>query len=152
MTSGVGSVIDDIEERKCDLVNCIGKTIDNWRNDIRKRIKDTDSSYTYTSKNEEMLWDKETWNLKLLGNNHGVLITWPYNIDHWIADWTTREYDIFFCGGNDVKCIQEFASKVKDINSEIQLDIKFAYIGNNKKAKSLVKNICGYALRSNNAE
>nr|GMD31398.1 protein SIEVE ELEMENT OCCLUSION B-like [Ipomoea batatas] len=150
MTSGVGSVIDDIEERKCDLVNRIGKTIDDWRDDINKRIKDTDSSNNYTSKNEEMLWDKETWNLKLLGNHR--VTTQDYNIDRWIADWTAREYDIFFCGGNDVKCIQEFASKVKDINSEIQLDIKFAYIGNNKKAKSLVKSRSGYALGSNNAE
>nr|GLL36145.1 protein SIEVE ELEMENT OCCLUSION B-like [Ipomoea trifida] len=106
MTSDVGSVIDDIEEKKRDLVNHIRKTIDDWRNDINRRIKDS----------------------------------------------TAREYDIFFCGGNDVKCIQEFASKVKDINSEIQLDIKFAYIGNNKKAKSLVKNISDYALLSNNAE
>nr|GMC47022.1 protein SIEVE ELEMENT OCCLUSION B-like [Ipomoea batatas]GMD04328.1 protein SIEVE ELEMENT OCCLUSION B-like [Ipomoea batatas] len=151
MTSDVGSVIDDIEEKKRDLVNHIRKTIDDWRDDINMRIKDSDSSYNYTSKNEEMLWDKETWNLKLLSNDK-VNFTRPYNIDPWIAEWTAREYDIFFCGGNDVKCIQEFASKVKDITSEIQLDIKFAYIGNNKKAKSLVKNISGYALSSNNAE
>nr|GME13218.1 protein SIEVE ELEMENT OCCLUSION B-like [Ipomoea batatas] len=142
MTSGVGSVIDDIKEKKCDLVNRIRKTIDDWRLDINKRIKDTDSSYNYTSKNEEMLWDKETWNLKLLGNDKTKLA----------RGWTTKEYDIFFCGGNDTKCIQEFATKVKEVISEIQLDIKFAYIGNNKKAKSLVKNISGYGLRSNNVE
>nr|GMD31252.1 protein SIEVE ELEMENT OCCLUSION B-like [Ipomoea batatas] len=128
MTLGVGSVIDDIEERKHDLVNRIRNTIDDWKNDINMRIKDSDYSYTYTSKNEEMLWDKETWNLKLLGN-HKVL-PWPisvnYDIDSWIANW--------------------------EVNSEIQLDIKFAYIGNNKKAKSLVKDISGYALSSNNAE
>nr|GMC46724.1 protein SIEVE ELEMENT OCCLUSION B-like [Ipomoea batatas] len=106
MTLGVDSVIDDIEKRKCDLVNRIRNTIDDWRNGINMRIQDS----------------------------------------------TVMKYDIFFCGGNDAKCIQEFASKVKEINSEILLDIKFAYIGNNKKAKSLVKNISGYALSSNNAE
>nr|GME03256.1 protein SIEVE ELEMENT OCCLUSION B-like [Ipomoea batatas] len=129
MTLGVGSVIDDIEERKCDLVNRIRNIIDDWKNDINMRIKDSDYSYTYTSKNEEMLWDKETWNLKLLGN-HKVLPR-PISVN----------YDI-----------DKFATKVKEVNSEIQLDIKFAYIGNNKKAKSLVKDISGYALSSNNAE
>nr|GMD31399.1 protein SIEVE ELEMENT OCCLUSION B-like [Ipomoea batatas] len=106
LTIGVSSVIDDIEERKHDLVNRIRETIDDWRDGIKMRIKDL----------------------------------------------TARKYDIFFCGGNDAKYIQEFATKVKEINSEIQLDIKFAYIGNNKKAKSLMKNISGYALSSNNAE
>ncbi|XP_019181895.1 PREDICTED: protein SIEVE ELEMENT OCCLUSION B-like [Ipomoea nil] len=155
MTLDVGSVIDDIEERKCDLVNRIGNTIDVWRIAINTRIQYSDSSYNYTSKNEEMLWNKETWNLKLLGNDK-VRPYWPltkkYDIDKWIANWTAMKYDIFLCGGNDAKCIQEFATKVKEVNSEIQLDIKFAYIGNNKKAKSLVKNISGYALTSNNAE
>nr|GLL36150.1 protein SIEVE ELEMENT OCCLUSION B-like [Ipomoea trifida] len=153
MTSGVGSVIDDIEERKCDLVNRIRKTIDDWRDDMKMRIKDL---------NEDMLWDKETWNLKLLGKDYdsgrdllmvlGIPCSDFYNIDYWIENWTAQKYDIFFCGGNDAKYIQEFATKVKEINSEIQLDIKFAYIGNNKKAKSLMKNISGYALSSNNAE
>nr|GLL36146.1 protein SIEVE ELEMENT OCCLUSION B-like [Ipomoea trifida] len=106
MTLNVGSVIDDIEKRKCDFVNRIRKTIDDWRNDINRRIKDSSEG----------------------------------------------KYDIFFCGGNDAKYIQEFATKVKEVNSEIQLDIKFAYIGNNKKANSLVKNISGYAFRSTNAE
>ncbi|XP_019194756.1 PREDICTED: protein SIEVE ELEMENT OCCLUSION B-like [Ipomoea nil] len=161
MTLGVGSVIDDIEERKRDLVNRIRNTIDDWRNDINMRIKDLDSSYNYTSKNEEMLWDKETWNLKLLGKVDSgrlllLVLGYPgsdtYNIDYWIENWTTMKYDIFFCGGNDAKCIQELATKVKEVNFEIQLDIKFAYIGNNKKAKSLVKNMGGYALSSNNAE
>nr|GLL36147.1 protein SIEVE ELEMENT OCCLUSION B-like [Ipomoea trifida] len=119
MTSGVGSVIDDIEEKKRDLVNHIRKTIDNWRDDINMRIKDSDSSYNYTSKNEEMLWDKETWNLKLLSNDKGQsgYLTSNYDIDSWIANWV--------------------------VNSQITLDIKFAYIGNNKKAKSLVKNLGG---------
>nr|GME06304.1 protein SIEVE ELEMENT OCCLUSION B-like [Ipomoea batatas] len=151
MTLGVDSVIDDIEKRKCDLVNRIRNTIDDWRNGINMRIQDWDSSYNYTSKNEEMLWHKETWNLKLLGNDK-VRQSWPFSKNYNIDSWTVMKYDIFFCGGNDAKCIQEFASKVKEINSEILLDIKFAYIGNNKKAKSLVKNISGYALSSNNAE
>nr|GMD31397.1 protein SIEVE ELEMENT OCCLUSION B-like [Ipomoea batatas] len=154
MTSGVGSVIDDIEEKKRDLLNHIRKTIDDWRDDINMRIKDSDSSYNYTSKNEEMLWDKETWNLKLLSNDKGQswYFTRNYDIDSWIANWTAIKYDIFFCGGNDAKCIQEFATKVQDVNSEIQVKIIFAYIGNNKKVKSLVKSRSGYALGSNNAE
>ncbi|XP_019191197.1 PREDICTED: uncharacterized protein LOC109185700 [Ipomoea nil] len=157
MTLGVGSVIDDIEERKHDLVDHIKNTIDDWRNDINMRIKDSDSSYTYSSKNEEMLWYKETWNIKLLGRHSRTIQRLlgnddSYNIDKWIETWATWKYDIFFCGGNDAKFIQEFATKVKEVNSEIQPNIKFAYIGNNKKAKSLVKSISGYALRSNNAE
>nr|GME03661.1 protein SIEVE ELEMENT OCCLUSION B-like [Ipomoea batatas] len=100
MTSSVGSVIDDIEERKGALVNGIRNTIDDWRLDNNTRIQNS----------------------------------------------IKRKYDIFFCGGNDAKCIQEFATKVMEVNSQIQLDIKFAYIGNNKKAKSLVQNISGYAL------
>nr|GMC49465.1 protein SIEVE ELEMENT OCCLUSION B-like [Ipomoea batatas] len=143
MTLGVGSVIDGIEERKHDLVNCIRKTINDWKYEINMRIKDSDSSYKYTSKNEEMLWDKQTWNLKFLDNDTGRSM--DYNIHHLITLCTAYENDFFFCGGSDVKCIQEFAMKVKEVNSEIQLDIKFAYIGNNKKAKSLVDNIRGYA-------
>nr|GMC49296.1 protein SIEVE ELEMENT OCCLUSION B-like [Ipomoea batatas] len=92
MTLGVDSVIDDIEKRKCDLVNRIRNTIDDWRNGINMRIQDSDSSYNYTSKNEEMLWHKETWNLKLLGNDK-VRQSWPfsknYNIDSWIGNWVS---------------------------------------------------------------
>nr|GMD32966.1 protein SIEVE ELEMENT OCCLUSION B-like [Ipomoea batatas] len=150
MTSGVGSVIDDIEERKHDLINRIRKTINDWRFDMNMRIKDSDSSYKYTSKNEEMLWDKQTWNLKFLGNDTGMFIRHDYRIHSWITLWTALKDDFFFCGGSDVKCILEFAMKVKEVNSEIELDIEFAYIGNNKKAKSLVDNISGYARSFNN--
>nr|GMC49495.1 protein SIEVE ELEMENT OCCLUSION B-like [Ipomoea batatas] len=149
MTSGVGSVINDIEERKHDLINRIRKTINDWRYDMNMRIKDSDSSYKYTSKNEEMLWDKQTWNLKFLGNDTGMF-RHDYGIHSWITLWTALKDDFFFCGGSDVKCIQEFAMKVKEVNSEIQLDIKFAYIGNNKKAKSLVHNMNGYAHNVDN--
>nr|GME03660.1 protein SIEVE ELEMENT OCCLUSION B-like [Ipomoea batatas] len=94
MSSGVCSVIDDIEKRKCDLATRIENTIDDWRNDINMRIQDSDSSYNYTSKNEEMLWDKETWNLKLLGNRRGIkVLSYTYNIDRWIAYWTSRIED-----------------------------------------------------------
>nr|GME15677.1 protein SIEVE ELEMENT OCCLUSION B-like [Ipomoea batatas] len=143
MTSSVGSVIDDIEERKGALVNRIRNTIDDWRLDINTRIQNS------------------TWNLKLLGSDKVQSST---RTDPFFDGWesfkllgsdkvqSSTRTDPFFDGGNDAKCIQEFATKVKEVISEIQLDIKFAYIGNNKKAKSLVKNISGYALRSNNVE
>nr|GME13219.1 protein SIEVE ELEMENT OCCLUSION B-like [Ipomoea batatas] len=79
MTSGVGSIIDDIEERKRDLVNRITKIIDDWKNDINMRIKDS------------------TWNLKVLGKDYdsvrdllmvlGIPCSDFYNIDNWIENW-----------------------------------------------------------------
>lgn len=51
-------------------------------------------------------------------------------------------------GGDDAKCLEQFVSKVNEVKSKTQLNIKLAYIGKSKKVKSMVEKISDYALIS----
>ncbi|XP_019181914.1 PREDICTED: protein SIEVE ELEMENT OCCLUSION B-like [Ipomoea nil] len=148
ITLGVDTAIVDIKERISNLVEDINQKIHDWRNNINERIEDSDSSYNYTNKKEKEFWDEETyWNLEVLVRKTRQ---WSeFDIDNKITYWIKKRNDIFLCGGNDSKCAQEFATKVKEVNFKTQLDIKFTYIGKNMKVMSLIGSISDYVFSSN---
>ncbi|XP_074276883.1 protein SIEVE ELEMENT OCCLUSION B-like [Silene latifolia] len=70
---------------------------------------------------EGEMWDKETWNLKLLVNDI---------IDPIIQKWIREERYIILYGGNDIDWIRRFTRQVNSVASDLQCRIEMVYVGN----------------------
>ncbi|XP_031117671.1 protein SIEVE ELEMENT OCCLUSION B-like isoform X2 [Ipomoea triloba] len=81
--------------------------------------------YNYTSEREQALWDKESWNLKLVASK----------ISYQLNNRIDNEECIFLCGGNDNKQVQEFTLKIQEVCSKTQMNMKITYIGRSEKVK-----------------
>ncbi|XP_074315965.1 protein SIEVE ELEMENT OCCLUSION B-like [Silene latifolia] len=83
---------------------------------------------------EAQLWEKETWNLKLLVNDI---------VDPIIQKWIREERYIIVYGGNDVDWIRRFTRQAHSIASNLRARIEIVYVGNrhNKDLGRRVQNV-----------
>ncbi|XP_019191491.1 PREDICTED: uncharacterized protein LOC109186032 [Ipomoea nil] len=64
--SGADRAIGDIDKQIHDFADEVRKKINDWVDDINVKTKNSFRSYNCTREREEALWDKESWNLKLV--------------------------------------------------------------------------------------
>nr|GMD51014.1 protein SIEVE ELEMENT OCCLUSION B-like [Ipomoea batatas] len=128
-TSGADRVIDDIDTQIHDFASEVRNNINNWVKDMKDKMKSSNifihqfRSYNYTSEMEQILWDKESWSLKLVVSNIFK------GLDKRIDD---EEY-IFLCGGNNNKQVQEVILKIQEVCSKLQMNRRILYIGRSEK-------------------
>nr|GMD93567.1 protein SIEVE ELEMENT OCCLUSION B-like [Ipomoea batatas] len=92
-------------------------------------------STPYHSDREKELWQQETtWSLHLLAPKFRSYQA----IGELINVWIQEEKYIFLYGGNDMKWVQEFTSKVREVGSKTQLNIELVYVGRNKKIRRII--------------
>ncbi|XP_031117674.1 protein SIEVE ELEMENT OCCLUSION B-like isoform X2 [Ipomoea triloba] len=135
-TLGANRVIDDIDTQIHDFASEVRKNINNWVKDMKDKMKNSFRSYNYTSEMEQILWDKESWSLKLVVSN-------IFNgLDKRIDD---EEY-IFLCGGNNNKQVQEVILKIQEVCSKLQMNRRILYIGRSEKTlfDDEVRRMCDY--------
>ncbi|XP_074278784.1 protein SIEVE ELEMENT OCCLUSION B-like [Silene latifolia] len=86
-----------------------------------------------TSEMEQQLWEKETWNLKLLIND----------IDPIIQEWIRDERYILMYGGDDIDWIRNFIRQAHSVACNLLVDIEIVYVGNshNKNHGSNVQDV-----------
>nr|GMD60355.1 protein SIEVE ELEMENT OCCLUSION B-like [Ipomoea batatas] len=86
-------------------------------------------SNMYTSERENALWKKEKdWSLGLVVGK----------IDYAITYWIKKEMCIFLYGGNNIKWVREFTSKVHEVSLKIESDIELIYVGKNEKVRASI--------------
>ncbi|XP_031098408.1 protein SIEVE ELEMENT OCCLUSION B-like isoform X2 [Ipomoea triloba] len=141
--AGANYVIDDIDNRINIFVNDFSRRIINWTDDINSEMNRSVRSYNYTSSKEKALWNAETWSVNLVAH--------PFPFSAIIREWSDKGECIFLYGGNNIKCVEEFAMKIKEISSKIQLEMKLAYVGKSMKVKSVVENISDYVHDTSNS-
>ncbi|KAH9609042.1 hypothetical protein KSS87_007656 [Heliosperma pusillum] len=73
-----------------------------------------------TSEAELQLWEKETWNLKLLVND----------IDPTIQEWIRDGSYILMYGGNDIDWIRKFIRQAQSVSCNLLVNIEIVYVGN----------------------
>ncbi|XP_019153915.1 PREDICTED: uncharacterized protein LOC109150458 [Ipomoea nil] len=135
-TSGVNRVLPEIGKMINDFLREIGGKINAWADLVDSRIqKVIEKSTPYYSDREKDLWQQETtWSLHLLAPKFQSY----QPIGKLINDWIQEEKYIFLYGGNDIKWVQEFTSKVREIGSKTQLHIELVYVGRNKKIRGII--------------
>ncbi|XP_019180284.1 PREDICTED: protein SIEVE ELEMENT OCCLUSION B-like [Ipomoea nil] len=139
LRAGVNYVIDDIDNKINIFAEDFYRRISNWTRDINSEMSRSVRSYNYTSSKEKALWNAETWSVNL--------VIYPSRFSK-IRGWSEQGECIFLYGGNNIKCVEEFATKIKEISSKIQLEMKLAYVGKSIKVKSVVENISDYVHKS----
>nr|GMC52221.1 protein SIEVE ELEMENT OCCLUSION B-like [Ipomoea batatas] len=135
-TSGVNRVVPEIDEMISDFLHDMHGRINDWAHLVKRKIeKVLDKSTPYHSDREKDLWQQETtWSLHLL-----VPKFQSYQaIGKLINVWIQEEKYIFLYGGNDMKWVQEFTSKVRKVGSKTQLNIELVYVGRNKKIRGII--------------
>ncbi|XP_074319738.1 protein SIEVE ELEMENT OCCLUSION B-like [Silene latifolia] len=70
---------------------------------------------------ERQLWEKETWNLKLLVNDV---------IDPIVQQWVKDERYILMYGSNDINWIRNFIKQARSIACNLLVHIEMVYMGN----------------------
>ncbi|XP_031091252.1 protein SIEVE ELEMENT OCCLUSION B-like [Ipomoea triloba] len=135
-TSGVNRVVPEIDQMIRDFLHNIEDRINAWASSIESKIQEVqDQSTPYHSDREKDLWQQETtWSLHLLAPKFQSYQA----IGGLINDWIQEEKYIFLYGGNDIKWVQEFTSKVREVGSKIQLNIELVYVGRNKKIRRII--------------
>nr|GLL46654.1 protein SIEVE ELEMENT OCCLUSION B-like [Ipomoea trifida] len=110
--------------------------INDWAHLVERKIeKALDESTPYHSDREKDLWQQETtWSLHLLAPKFRSYQA----IGELINDWIQEEKYFFLYGGNDMKWVQEFTSKVREVGSKTQLNIELVYVGRNKKIRQII--------------
>ncbi|XP_031110229.1 protein SIEVE ELEMENT OCCLUSION B-like isoform X1 [Ipomoea triloba] len=139
-TSGADRVIDDIDKQIHNFAREVRIKIKDWVDNIEAKMKSSFRSYNYTYEREQSLWDKESWNLKLVvGSKY-------WNFQHMLNDWMDDdEKYIFLCGGNNIKRVLEFVLKVQEVRSKFQMNMRIAYIGKRRrKMIEEVRRACDY--------
>ncbi|XP_031126782.1 protein SIEVE ELEMENT OCCLUSION B-like [Ipomoea triloba] len=129
-SQGLDSLIFDIGEQIRHLAYEIDDKIDGWANQINNRInKLREHSNRYTSERENALWKKEKdWSLGLVVGE----------IDSGLTNWIRDESYIFLYGGNDIKWVREFTSKVHEVSFKTQSNIHLIYVGKNEKVRASI--------------
>ncbi|XP_019154000.1 PREDICTED: protein SIEVE ELEMENT OCCLUSION B-like isoform X2 [Ipomoea nil] len=135
-TSGVNRVVPEIDEMINDFLSEIGGKINAWADLVDRRIRKVLAQSTpYHNDREKDLWQQETtWSLHLLAPKFESY----QPIGELIIDWIQEEKYIFLYGGNDMKWVQEFTSKVREVGSKTQLNIELVYVGRNKKIRGII--------------
>nr|GMD87097.1 protein SIEVE ELEMENT OCCLUSION B-like [Ipomoea batatas] len=135
-TSGVNRVVPEIDEMISDFLHDMHDRINDWAHLVERKIeKALDESTPYHSSREKDLWQQETTlSLHLLAPKFKSYQA----IGELINDWIQEEKYIFLYGGNDMKWVQEFTSKVREVGSKTQLNIELVYVGRNKKIRGII--------------
>ncbi|XP_074274872.1 protein SIEVE ELEMENT OCCLUSION B-like isoform X2 [Silene latifolia] len=79
---------------------------------------------------ERQLWEKETWNLKLLVNDV---------IDPIVQQWVKDERYILMYGSNDINWIRNFIKQARSIACNLLVHIEMVYMGNSHNADHACK-------------
>nr|GMC66906.1 protein SIEVE ELEMENT OCCLUSION B-like [Ipomoea batatas] len=107
-TLGADRVIDDIDKQIHNFAREVRIKIKDWVDNIEANVKSSFRSYNYTYEREQSLWDKESWNLKLVVGRSKY-----WNFQQTLNDWMDDdEKYIFLCGGNNIKRVLEFVLKM----------------------------------------
>nr|GMC62897.1 protein SIEVE ELEMENT OCCLUSION B-like [Ipomoea batatas] len=84
-TLGADRVIDDIDKQIHNFAREVRIKIKDWVDNIEANVKSSFRSYNYTYEREQSLWDKESWNLKLVvGSKH-------WNFQYTLNDWVSHK-------------------------------------------------------------
>ncbi|XP_059657212.1 protein SIEVE ELEMENT OCCLUSION B-like isoform X1 [Cornus florida] len=88
-------------------------------------------AYPFTTAKEEALWKEETWKLELLVDG----------IDEQTLHWIQPGIYICLYGGEDIKWIRDFTSRVKAVAKALGITIEMVYVGKSKTKERVRKNI-----------
>nr|GMC84927.1 protein SIEVE ELEMENT OCCLUSION B-like [Ipomoea batatas] len=106
--------------------------IQTWSDDYIEGSKlrvERKHSNMYTSERENALWKKEKdWSLGLVVGK----------IDEIVTSWIEKERCIFLYGGNNIKWVREFTSKVHEVTLNTESDIELIYVGKNEKVRASI--------------
>nr|GMC82905.1 protein SIEVE ELEMENT OCCLUSION B-like [Ipomoea batatas] len=129
-SQGLDSLIFDIAEQISHLAREVDDKIDGWADQINDRLnKLRQHSNMYISERENALWKKEKdWSLGLVVGK----------IEERVTSWIGKERCIFLYGGNNIKWIREFTSKVHEVSLKTQSKIKLIYVGKNEKVRASI--------------
>nr|GMC88863.1 protein SIEVE ELEMENT OCCLUSION B-like [Ipomoea batatas] len=130
-SQGLDSLIFDIDEQISHLAHEIDDKIVDWTNQIDDRIdKLRKRSIMFTSERENALWKKERdWSLGL------VVGDIEENLTQWIRD----EKYICLYGGNDIKWVREFTSKLREVSYKTGQWMELIYVGKNEKVRARIQ-------------
>nr|GMC91016.1 protein SIEVE ELEMENT OCCLUSION B-like [Ipomoea batatas] len=129
-SQGLDSLIFDIAEQISHLAREVDDKIDGWADQINDRInKLRKHSNMYTSERENALWRKEKdWCLGLVVGK----------ISNRVTSWIEKERCIFLYGGNNIRWVREFTSKVHEVTLNTESDIELIYVGKNEKVRASI--------------
>nr|GMD15021.1 protein SIEVE ELEMENT OCCLUSION B-like [Ipomoea batatas] len=134
MTLSVRHLVSDIDEKISDFANEMNSKLEEWCHGIESDIKNSVENIAFKVVMEEDLWKEKSWCTKLLIGGSA------YNFNEEAKEWVNANEHIFFIGGNDIKWVKTFASKVlTEIHFNPQLTIKMAYVGSNNKVASTIR-------------
>nr|GMD16615.1 protein SIEVE ELEMENT OCCLUSION B-like [Ipomoea batatas] len=130
----VREFVPDIDRKISEFAGEMDSKMNDWLHHIIKHVQDPIYSNIYTCEREKNHWKEVTWCTKLLSTTK----------DNLIKKWVDENKYIFFMGGNDIKWVKEFKSKVLCVNP--QLAFVLCYIGTNIKVASTIarEKICAY--------
>nr|GMC82904.1 protein SIEVE ELEMENT OCCLUSION B-like [Ipomoea batatas] len=63
---------------------------------------------------------------------------WANKINNKIYEMIKKEMCIFLYGGNNIKWVREFTSKVHEVSLKIESDIELIYVGKNEKVRASI--------------
>nr|GLL25664.1 protein SIEVE ELEMENT OCCLUSION B-like [Ipomoea trifida] len=129
-SQGLDSLIFDIDEQITHLALEVDEKIHAWANKINNKIYEMrEHSNMYSSERENALWKKEKdWSLGLVVGEIDNRVT--YSIE--------KERCIFLYGGNNIKWVREFTSKVHEVSLKTESDIELIYVGKNEKVRASI--------------
>nr|GMC82908.1 protein SIEVE ELEMENT OCCLUSION B-like [Ipomoea batatas] len=129
-SQGVDSFIFDIDKQISHLARKVYVKINAWASQINNRIYELrQHSNMYTSERENALWKNEKdWNLDLVSGE----------IDFNITNLSSEGSYIFLFGGNDIKWVKEFTSKVHEIRLKYQSNLDLMYVGKNVRVRASI--------------
>nr|GME17455.1 protein SIEVE ELEMENT OCCLUSION B-like [Ipomoea batatas] len=135
-----GSLIFDIDEQISHLALEVDEKIQAWANKINNKIYEMrEYSNMYSSERENALWKKEK------DRSLGLVVG---EIDYRVTYSIEKERCIFLYGGNNIKCVREFTSKVHEVSLKTGSDIELIYVGKNEKIRaSIGEEHMSYLLR-----
>nr|GMD13264.1 protein SIEVE ELEMENT OCCLUSION B-like [Ipomoea batatas] len=133
-TLAIRSLVPEIDGRLVEIAGKMERLMLEELDEMEEQIKNPVYSNIYTTERETDLWKLEIWCTKLvLGGMEPEI------------EWVDENKYIFLIGGNDLKWVKAFVSKVMQVVSlNPQLAIMISYIGSNMKVASTIlqDNIC----------
>ncbi|XP_019163757.1 PREDICTED: protein SIEVE ELEMENT OCCLUSION B-like [Ipomoea nil] len=133
-TLAIRSLVPEIDGKLKEIAGKMERLMLDELDEMEKRIQNPVYSNIYTSERETDLWKLEIWCTKLMmGEYEGVI------------KLVNENKYIFLIGGNDLKWVKAFVSKVMQVVSlNPQLAIMITYLGSNVKVGSTIlqDNIC----------
>ncbi|XP_019186042.1 PREDICTED: protein SIEVE ELEMENT OCCLUSION B-like [Ipomoea nil] len=129
-SQGLDSLIFDIDEQISHLAGEVDEKINAWTSQINNMInKLRKQSNMYSTERENALWKKEKdWSLGLVVGE----------IDYRITSWIREGCYIFLYGGNDIKWVREFTSKVHEVRFKTDTAIMLIYMGKNETIRASI--------------